>query len=240
MIPLGSVGGCHIKVTEEAVTFTTVTFCGGSNGSERRDRRLKHYSQMHKENGILYASQQRKPAVKVCSTCFSGGEADIDQHSSVSQSGPAGDGGIIATLWVHVNNHWCLCHILPRLTSFIPNKENKKCLPHCQVFFLTRRSLSKKKNYYDFPNSPNFDNVVEYFWVGIKWWLPWQFYLIVRQLPGFEELRGSVWSWDVGEKLCSDAQQTGAENLGASTSQRFGKEQGRKLWLLQEKCQEKE
>ena len=30
---MGSVGGCHSKVTEEAVTFTKVTFCGGSNGS---------------------------------------------------------------------------------------------------------------------------------------------------------------------------------------------------------------
>lgn len=34
MIPLGSVGGCHSKVMEEAVTFAKVTFCGGSNGSE--------------------------------------------------------------------------------------------------------------------------------------------------------------------------------------------------------------
>lgn len=37
MIPLGSVGGYHIKVTEEASALTTVTFCGGSNGSERRE-----------------------------------------------------------------------------------------------------------------------------------------------------------------------------------------------------------
>lgn len=44
MIPLGSVGGCHSKVTEEAVTFAKVTFCGGSNGSEsqRAKRQRTH------------------------------------------------------------------------------------------------------------------------------------------------------------------------------------------------------
>lgn len=31
-------------------------------------------------------------------TCINGGEADVDQHSSVSQPGPAGDRGIVATL----------------------------------------------------------------------------------------------------------------------------------------------
>lgn len=134
MIPFGSVGGCHIKVTEEAVTFTTVTFCGGSNGSERRDRRLtQHYIEMHKEKFILHVRQQIKPAVTVCSTCFCGGEADRDQHSSVSQSGPAGDRGIVATFWVHINNHRCLCHILPRLSSFIPNKGGKKTTTHATL-----------------------------------------------------------------------------------------------------------
>lgn len=34
MIPFGSFGGSQSKVTEEAVTFSNVTFWGGSNGSE--------------------------------------------------------------------------------------------------------------------------------------------------------------------------------------------------------------
>lgn len=33
MIPFGSVGGCHSRVTEEAVTFIKVTFRGGPDGS---------------------------------------------------------------------------------------------------------------------------------------------------------------------------------------------------------------
>lgn len=36
IIPFGSVGGCHSRVTEEAVTFVKVTFCGGSNGSDAK------------------------------------------------------------------------------------------------------------------------------------------------------------------------------------------------------------
>lgn len=40
MIPFGSVGGCHSRVTEEAVTFIKVTFCGGSDGSESQGTNL--------------------------------------------------------------------------------------------------------------------------------------------------------------------------------------------------------
>lgn len=40
MIPFGSVGGCHSRVTEEAVTFIKVTFCGGSAGSESQGTNL--------------------------------------------------------------------------------------------------------------------------------------------------------------------------------------------------------
>lgn len=40
MIPFGSVGGCHSRVTEEAVTFLKVTFCGGSDGSESQGTNL--------------------------------------------------------------------------------------------------------------------------------------------------------------------------------------------------------
>lgn len=39
---MGSVGGCHSKVTEEAVTFAKVTFCGGSNGSESQGAHKGH------------------------------------------------------------------------------------------------------------------------------------------------------------------------------------------------------
>ncbi len=45
MIPLGSVGGCHSKVTEEAVTFAKVTFCGGSNGSESQGAKTRTHRQ---------------------------------------------------------------------------------------------------------------------------------------------------------------------------------------------------
>lgn len=40
MIPFGSVGGCHSRVTEEAVTFIKVTFCGGSVGSGSQETDL--------------------------------------------------------------------------------------------------------------------------------------------------------------------------------------------------------
>lgn len=40
MIPFGSVGGCHSRVTEEAVTFIKDTFCGGSDGSESQGTNL--------------------------------------------------------------------------------------------------------------------------------------------------------------------------------------------------------
>lgn len=36
IIPFGSVGGCHSRVTEEAVTFVKVIFCGGLNGSDAK------------------------------------------------------------------------------------------------------------------------------------------------------------------------------------------------------------
>lgn len=41
MTPFGSVGGCHSKVTEEAVTLVKVTFCGGSNGSGGQDTKVR-------------------------------------------------------------------------------------------------------------------------------------------------------------------------------------------------------
>lgn len=69
-----------------------------------------------------------KLAVKkkiLSSTCICGGKADVDYHSSIAQSGPAGDRRIVATLWVHINNHWRVCHVLPQLARFIPNRENK-------------------------------------------------------------------------------------------------------------------
>lgn len=51
MIPFGSVGGCHSKVTEEAVTFVKVTFCGGSNGSESQDTKVRREINVRKIQG---------------------------------------------------------------------------------------------------------------------------------------------------------------------------------------------
>ena len=73
-------------------------------------------------------------------TCICGGEADVDQHASISQSGPAGDRRIVATLWVHAYNHWRVCHILPQRTRLIPDRENTHFLffPPMNLFFFYR------------------------------------------------------------------------------------------------------
>lgn len=60
-------------------------------------------------------------------TCIGGAEADVYHYSSVSQSSPAGDWGIVAAPGVYANNHWCLCDILPQICRFIPDKENHSC-----------------------------------------------------------------------------------------------------------------
>lgn len=137
MIPLGSVGGCHSKVIEEAVTLATVTFWGGSDGSESQTERNLD------EKISTYNVWKDKYFICEASTCICGGKADVDQHSSISQSGPAGDRGIVETLWVHINNHWCLCHILPQLTRFIPMRESNRscCVMFCFLFKLLSRSI---------------------------------------------------------------------------------------------------
>lgn len=66
-------------------------------------------------------------------------------------------------------------------------------------------------------NSPNSDNVVEYVWIGFKWWLPWQLYLIIRQLSGVEKLRRCSWSWYAGQRLSSNITQTGLLPISAET-----------------------
>lgn len=100
MIPLGSTGGSHSKVTEEAVTFATVTFCGGSNGSENKtqtkcEKTRKNNIPFGKNNTVICQT-----GFFLSSTCKHGGKSDVDHHSFISFSGPAGDGGIVLTLRV--------------------------------------------------------------------------------------------------------------------------------------------
>lgn len=84
MIPFGSVGGCHSRVTEEAVTFIKVTFCGGSDGSESQGTNLDvRITFGEKKFFVLFVKVLRV-------TCICGGETNRNDHSSVSQSGPAG------------------------------------------------------------------------------------------------------------------------------------------------------
>lgn len=99
MIPFGSVGGCHSRVAEEAVTFMKVTFCGGSDGSECQGTNLDMRITLgEKKFFVLFFF------VKVlCVTCIYCGETNMNDHSSVSQSGPAGHRGVVATLRVHIN-----------------------------------------------------------------------------------------------------------------------------------------
>lgn len=107
MIPFGSVGGCHRKVTEEAVTFVKVTFCGGSSGSERQvtnvERENVRLTSEKSRNKLKRKEKLSKMLKQLFSTCIGGGEADVDHHSSISQPGPAGHGGIVATLCVDIN-----------------------------------------------------------------------------------------------------------------------------------------
>lgn len=54
MIPFGSVGGCHSRVTEEAVTFIKVTFCGGSAGSGSQGTKLDMRTFGEKKFFVIY------------------------------------------------------------------------------------------------------------------------------------------------------------------------------------------
>lgn len=80
IIPFGSVGGCHSRVTEEAVTFVKVTFCGGLNGSDAKGMQKL-------ETTMMFSVKNLSKVLPV--TCIYGGETDINHHSSISQSGPA-------------------------------------------------------------------------------------------------------------------------------------------------------
>lgn len=51
MIPFGSIGGCHSRATEEAVTFVKVTFCGGSDGSESQGTKMRSENNIRKIQG---------------------------------------------------------------------------------------------------------------------------------------------------------------------------------------------
>lgn len=79
MIPFGSAGGCQNKVIEEAVTFAMVIFCGGVLPGQ--------------EYKTLKKKTERKPKVVkyLFNTCMRSGEANVDQNSTIAQSGPAGD-----------------------------------------------------------------------------------------------------------------------------------------------------
>lgn len=50
------------------------------------------------------------------------GEANIDQNSTITQSGPAGDWCIVGILWVHIYYYWHPCYILQQLSRFIPKR----------------------------------------------------------------------------------------------------------------------
>lgn len=76
-------------------------------------------------------------------TCIYGGETDINHHSSISQSGPAGDWGIVVTLWVDINYYWRPCYILPQLSCFIPDSERNHLRGNC---FLTEGQTKREKH----------------------------------------------------------------------------------------------